>query len=122
MSDRRADGELEADILGVLWGADRPLTPGEVNELLGGQLAYTTVMTVLTRLWKKDLAVRKPHGRGFAYSAAISESELTTQRMSETLAGASDRALVLTKFVHSLPKRDISHLRRLLGHLEGERR
>lgn len=120
MGERRPDGALEADILAVLWASSgEGLTPGEVNEALGGRLAYTTVMTVLTRLWKKGLLAREAQGRGFAYRAALSESELVTQKMRETLEAAHDRASVLASFVGSLPKRDVRHLRNLLRELDG---
>ncbi|MFN0027086.1 MAG: BlaI/MecI/CopY family transcriptional regulator [Acidimicrobiales bacterium] len=119
VAQRRPDGALEADVLRVLWSADEPLTPGEVNAVLGGQLAYTTVMTVLTRLWKKGLVGRVALGRAYAYRAVLTESELATQKMTETLAAASDRASVLAGFVGSLSKRDVGQLRRLLGESGG---
>ena len=115
MAQRRADGALEADILRVLWDADDSLTPGEVNAVLGVQLAYTTVMTVLTRLWKKGLVGRQAQGRAYAYHAALTESELATRRMAETLSAVSDRASVLAGFVGSLSKREVGQLRRLLN-------
>ena len=115
VAQRRPDGALEAEVLRVLWDAAEPLTPGEVNEVLGGQLAYTTVMTVLTRLWKKGLVGRVAQGRAYAYRAAFTESELATQKMTETLAAVRDRASVLAGFVGSLSKRDVGQLRRLLG-------
>ena len=31
-------------------------TPREVKDALAGDLAYTTVMTILARLWRKGLA------------------------------------------------------------------
>ena len=45
------------------------LTPGEVRDALGGDLAYTTVMTVLTRLFEKGLVTRTQQGRAFALRA-----------------------------------------------------
>jgi predicted transcriptional regulator len=122
VGERRPDGALEADILGVLWGADEALTPGEVNEILDTDLAYTTVMTVLTRLWKKGLVERVAQGRGFAYVPVMSESELATQKMTETLAASGDRASVLAGFVGALSKRDVGQLRRLLGELDRKTR
>ena len=115
MSARRADGELEAEVLGVLWAVDEPLTPADVNDELGRELAYTTVMTILTRLWKKGLAERVPQGRGYAYTAVLSESELTTKKMTQALESSPDRASVLASFVGSLSRRDVRQLRRLLG-------
>ena len=41
MTDRRPMGALEAEVLGVLWDHDRALTPGEVGQAMGGELAYT---------------------------------------------------------------------------------
>ncbi len=114
MNERRADGELEAEVLGVLWGAGSALTPSEVNERLGGELAYTTVMTVLSRLWSKGLLERTRHGRAYAYCALVSESDLATRRMNETLASVTNRDEVLARFVGSLPRREVSALRRLL--------
>ena len=61
---RRAYGALETDVLGVLWDDDSSLTPGEVRDALGGDLAYTTVMTVLTRLFEKGLVTRTQQGPG----------------------------------------------------------
>lgn len=115
MSGRRADGALETEVLGVLWAATGPLTPGEVNEELGDELAYTTIMTILARLWKKGLAERMPHGRAYAYTAVLSESEFTTKKMTQALESSADRASVLAGFVGSLSRRDVRQLRRLLG-------
>ena len=34
---RRAFGELEGDVLAVLWSEDHPLTPGEIHDALASQ-------------------------------------------------------------------------------------
>jgi predicted transcriptional regulator len=102
-SRKRPDGALEADVLGVLWAAgDATLTPSEVNDQLETDLAYTTVMTVLTRLWKKGLAERVELGRGYGYRATFSESQIAAQRIRDTLDGIDDRASALAGFVDSL--------------------
>jgi predicted transcriptional regulator len=115
---RRPDGALEADVLTVLWRAGRATTPGEVRDALGGDLAYTTVMTVLSRLHDKGLLARERRGRAFAYSPVMSESELSAQRMGEALARARDRAGALSGFVGGLSKRDAALLRRVMKELE----
>ena len=50
-------GELEQQVMVLLWRAGEPLTVADVQELLARDrdLAYTTVMTVLERLAKKGL-------------------------------------------------------------------
>ncbi len=52
---RRAAGELEAAVLAVLQAAGSPLSPGEVRDRLGGDLAYTPVVTILSRLHGKGV-------------------------------------------------------------------
>jgi predicted transcriptional regulator len=115
---RRPDGALEAEILAVLWAQKRALTPAEVRSRLSGQLAYTTVMTVLARLHDKGLLRRTPRGRAYAYAPSVSESQLTARRMGEALASARDRAGALSGFVEGLAKRDAELLRRVLTEVD----
>ena len=46
----RPRGALEREVLACLAAAGGPLSPGDVLAELGGGLAYTTVMTTLSRL------------------------------------------------------------------------
>ncbi len=112
---RRADGELEREVLAVLWdGRGSAMTPTEVLERLDGDLAYTTVMTVLTRLHDKGLTSRERRGRAFAYTATVTETDLVSDRMRAELAASRDRAGALSGFVSRLDRRDRAALRRLL--------
>lgn len=111
---RRPDGALERDVLTVLWRAERPLTPAEVRGQLDADLAYTTVMTVLTRLNEKGLTVRSARGRAFAYAPTVSESELVAKRMKAELSVTKDRTGALAGFVGGLNRRDLAALRRVL--------
>ena len=114
-TSRRPAGALEADVLGVLWAAELPLTPADVRSQLGGDLAYTTVMTVLARLHEKGLLERERVGRGFAYAPAVHQAALAAERMRVLLEEGPDRAAVLARFVGSLSPRDRRALRDLLG-------
>jgi predicted transcriptional regulator len=114
---RRPDGALERDVLAVLWAADQPLQPGEINERLPATLAYTSVATVLGRLHTKGLVNRTPSGRAYAYTAAVDESELAVRRIDELLAGSTDPAKVLSRFVDGLSERDARTLRALLDEM-----
>lgn len=87
-SGRRARGELESDVLAALWAADGPLTAGQVREALRGDLAYTTVLTILSRLHDKEMLVRHREGRGYAYEPVRDEASHTAQRMRSLLEGA----------------------------------
>lgn len=122
MGERRPDGALEAEVLEVLWSSDADdLTPAEVNAAMGDGLAYTTIMTILSRLWKKGLVDRARRGRAYAYRPLLSESDLAARKLTETLEGASDRRSVLAGFVGSLPATDVEALRRMLDELDTRR-
>lgn len=62
---RLGSGELENQVLDVVWGAPGPVTPRQVQDVLSTsrKLAYTTVMTILVRLCEKGLLEREPAGR-----------------------------------------------------------
>lgn len=115
-------GTLEADVLRQLWDAREPSTPGQVHEALGADIAYTTVMTVLTRLWHKGLVDRERQGRAYAYRALVSEADLMAGRMRDALDRAQNREAVLSRFVDTLSARDAKALRKVLGDLDRQRR
>lgn len=114
-------GSLESKVLTELWAADRGLTPAEVLDALGEDLAYTTVMTILTRLWKKDLLARERRGRAFVYCPLVNEAEHAASRMRAQLDRVSDREAVLSRFVGSLSRRDERTLRSALESLDRAR-
>jgi len=113
-------GELEADVMSRLWAADGPVTPSEVRAALGSGLAYTTVMTILGRLWRKGLAQREQRGRAYVYWPTMSEAELTAQRMGAALDRANDRETTLARFVDQLSPKDERDLRLILSRLNAE--
>jgi predicted transcriptional regulator len=59
----------------ALWATDEPLSVRAVLEVLNRRrrpkLAYTTVMTVLSRLTDKEIVRRRRVGRGYAYEAVV---------------------------------------------------
>jgi predicted transcriptional regulator len=117
---RRGQGELEAQILSALRAAEGPATAGWVQERLGGDLAYTTVITILTRLLAKGAVTRERVGRSFAWTSASDEAGLAAHRMRRVLDGESDREAVLASFVTSLAPDDERLLRELLGRARTE--
>jgi len=64
--------------MAVLWQGDRPVSVREVVERLNtgrvAPLAYTTVMTVLSRLASKGILAREQAGRGFVYSPVVADT------------------------------------------------
>jgi predicted transcriptional regulator len=116
---RRAAGELEAAVLAVLQAAGSPLSPGEVRDRLGGGLAYTTVVTILSRLHDKGVLDRRKAGRAFRYAPVADEPGLAARRMAQMLDAEPDREAVLTRFVSGLSGDDEELLRRMLGEGSG---
>ena len=114
MAERRAMGALENNVLSCLWRAKDALTPGEVVEAIDDPPAYTTIMTILTRLWNKGLVERESRGRAYAYRPLVGESELAARRMRATLEATSDRQGALSHFVGTLSKREERALRKIL--------
>lgn len=112
---RRPSGALEAEALAVLQTAGRPLTPGEVTERLGGGLAYTTVVTVLSRLYAKGTLQRTRRSRAYAYAPVADAAGMAAQRMHRVLEGEPDRDAVLTRFVDQLSAQEEAMLRQLFG-------
>ena len=115
---RRGRGELEGAVLDVLWAAPGPMSAAEVRAALGGDLAYTTVLTILARLHAKGSLRRERRGRAHVYAAAADEAGLAARRMRSVLDAGSDRDTVLARFVGELDEHDEVLLRRLL---DGER-
>ncbi|MDX6758619.1 MULTISPECIES: BlaI/MecI/CopY family transcriptional regulator [Streptomyces] len=114
-SRRRGQGELEAQVLAVLGRAPRPVTAAWVQERLFGNLAYTTVMTILTRLYAKGAVARERAGRSFEWVSVADEAGLAALRMRKVLDGESDRQAVLASFVTVLSPQDEQLLRDVLA-------
>lgn len=115
---RRASGSLEAEILGIVRSASEPLSPADVRERItsgqSGDLSYSTVVTIISRLHDKGLLARQRSGRGFIYTA-VDEASLAASRMSSALGSGIDHDAVLSRFVSGLSGRDARLLRRLLA-------
>lgn len=70
-------GELEAAVMDVVWSVDGPVKVRDVLDELdtGKELAYTTVMTVMENLRRKDWLDRERDGRAFAYVPRLTRAE-----------------------------------------------
>lgn len=112
---RRADGELESEVLRALWTLDRPASPSDVIDAMDTDLAYTSIATVLGRLCDKGLVTRQRVGRAYAYVTVSSEADLTAQRLRSVLETASDRRSALVGFAQALDPDDAAQLAAILN-------
>lgn len=110
-------------MLACLAAAGRPLSAGEVRAELGDHLAYTTVMTTLSRLYAKGALSRQPAGRGYAYELPggpdAAQASMTAHRMLRLLEAGEDRARVLSRFVADMRPEDEELLGSLLAETPG---
>jgi predicted transcriptional regulator len=97
----RVLGDLEQDVMNLLWD-EAPLAVREVQRRVSrGKLAYTTLMTTLDRLYKKGLLAREKVGLAFVYRPAIDREEYQRRVVEATVAPLleASSSAVLAAFV-----------------------
>ena len=120
---RSGTGELEASVLEILWDRDDWISGADVHTLLqeNHPVAYTTALTVLTRMCDKGIVERKRFsGRAFQFRASLSRAETAANRIREVLADTGDRPAVLTHLIGHLDVADRERLRALLDATNGD--
>jgi predicted transcriptional regulator len=120
-------GDLERAVMDHLWSAPQPQTVRQVHEALSEQrdLAYTTVMTVLQRLAKKNLVSQIRDDRAYRYEPVHGRDVLVAGLMVDALDQAADtggRQAALVHFVERVGADEAEALRRALDELESSHR
>ncbi|GLZ27855.1 penicillinase repressor [Lentzea sp. NBRC 105346] len=112
----RGLGELEAAVMDVLWHAGEPLRVRQVLERLdtGKALAYTTVMTVLDNLHRKNWVSRELDGKAYLYEPTLSRAEAAANALREVLSASGDPQAALMHFVQSGTREESELLRKAL--------
>ena len=115
---KRQPGELESLVLGCLWDAGGSLSSQEVQAHCSkqGELALTTVLTVLSRLEDKGLVAREVEsGRSLSFRAVESREEHTARVMLNMIEEEANPALAFSFFAKGLSKAQRSSLKKILG-------
>ena len=89
---------LELKIMQVLWRLG-PCQVQAVQQELEGELAYTTVQTMLNILQKKGKLRRKLRGRAYEYSATVTETKAlnhAVRDLVDRMFGGSSEELVMS--------------------------
>ncbi|MEU5883291.1 BlaI/MecI/CopY family transcriptional regulator [Spirillospora sp. NPDC047279] len=118
---RRQLGKREAEVLASLAAANGFIAVSALRDRLDGDPAYTTVNTILTRLFRKGLVERTLCGRHYEYKLAVNESKLVADRMHEHLRYAHDPSDALGAFVQNLSVAEAKALREILAGLGDEK-
>jgi predicted transcriptional regulator len=118
-------GPLELRLLEALWERGH----ATVRDLADGpcrDLAYTTVMTTLDRLFKKHLLSRQTEGRAFRYTPRFTREQLHQEAAGEAfrqlLDASSSSSLPLSFLVEIVTERDAQLLDDLQRLVEAKRR
>ena len=118
-------GPLEKQLLKVLWECGSA-TVRELLARIDSNLAYTTVMTTLDRLYKKHLLDRRIEGRAFRYVPRHTPEELqkveADEAIRQILASNQTASLPLSCFVEAITEHDAKLLDQLQEMVERKRR
>ncbi len=111
-------GKLEREVMQFAWRRGA-CSVRDVHDEFAGRVAYTTLMTTLDRLYKKNLLARRKDGRAFIYAPRVSPEELErgiAQDVLDVLLGRNEQAVepVLACIVDAVS----AHDRELLDELE----
>jgi predicted transcriptional regulator len=123
-STSRQLGPLEQRLLEALW-ARRSATVRELVNDGCPELAYTTVMTTLDRLFKKGVLTRTEDGRAFRYAPQFSREEMHREAAGQAFRQLLDASpasdLPLSFLVEILSERDAQLLDDLRSLVESKR-
>ncbi len=121
---RKILGDLEADVMEVLWRRNQA-TVREVHGCIceEREIAYTTVMTVMTRLTRKKLLIREKDGNAFTYTPVLGKKEFTKRAVSEIVDGLMDGFAepVMTHLIEKLGREDLAKLEELARLVEARK-
>lgn len=109
---RRARGELEDQVMRILWSHDQSLSVREILAHFSENLpAFSTLATALTRLHSKGLVIRaQTSPRKSRYKAAVSADEHVGTQMLSMLKEAENRQAALMQFAGNLDPDEIEVL------------
>jgi predicted transcriptional regulator len=114
----RQQGELENEVMDVLWNAKSTMTSQEILDAVNHnnrELALTTILTVLSRLLDKGLVVRTAGaGRSYNFAPAETREKHSATLMLKLLAETGNPALTFAQFTKSLTPKQLAALRETL--------
>lgn len=115
-------GELETEIMEIVWYQKGAVTVKDITDILEKrrQIAYTTVMTIMSRLVDKGVLTRHLNGTSYLYRPKITKDQFVAKAVHGIFSSAVSTlgAEVLTHFVKEINKVSPQKRRELLKILE----
>ena len=116
----REFGQLESAIMDVIWAGTRPYAVRDVRERMtyGRPVAYTTVMSTMSRLAKNQFLRIEKHEQTYVYTPTMTEQEFISRFVSHILADLfisfSDATL---QGLATLPQQEAERARQYLAEI-----
>lgn len=123
MTKQKTLGPLEHQIMDIVWNQKKATVYSVVEELCHEKkLAYTTIMTVMTRLTKKGVLAREKKGKTFYYSPLLGKEKFIHSLVKNTMARLIDSfgEEALVAFVDETQTLNAEHKQKLLSKLDEE--
>lgn len=106
-------GDLEREVMEVVWtNSSSALTVRDVGEHFPDH-AYTTILTVLSRLSAKGFLQETKQGRLNTFTATASREDYITGLILDALSNTENRQAALAHFVEALAPSDRSFFRKI---------
>lgn len=114
---RLPDAELE--VMQAIWANEAPVARNNIEAALKDNhpMALTTLLTLLSRLAKKEFIIIEKHGRNSFYIPLISEKEYIknqSRQFFDQLCRKDIRSFATALCEDTLTKEELEELRRLL--------
>ncbi len=124
---RRLLGDLESEVMEIVWKSAGPVTVRQVHQAISRQreLAYTTVMTVMGRLAEKGLLTRREgDGPALVYEPALSREDFLLGATKSILKAllTDFSAPTMTQLVELLGDQSDERIEELARRIEEKRR
>jgi predicted transcriptional regulator len=84
-------GVLERQVMTLVWNQGET-SVRDARDRIGSEVAYTTIMTTMDRLFRKGLLARRKVGRAFLYHATASRAEMEGAVASDLVHSLLQRA------------------------------
>jgi BlaI family transcriptional regulator, penicillinase repressor len=108
--------EREMDILKVLWNlGESPVRDVHSAMSPKGELAFTTIQTLLRIMADKGLVSQRARSRTLFYKAKYSPERAASRFLKKVFDGSIDRLLLSMLQSEQISAQELKHLERLIG-------